>query len=64
MEQILIDRREVELLTGISRSAIYSLMRKGHFPEPLKISIQCVRWRRAEVLDWVEALPRATGQAA
>ena len=36
-------RREVEEVTGLSRSTIYALMSRGEFPKPVKVSTRAVR---------------------
>jgi len=48
-------RREVEDLTGLSRSAIYRRIDAGTFPRPVKLSPQCVRWRETDVTAWQQA---------
>ena len=53
--------REVLALCGLSRSTIYRKMREGSFPEPLKVGVRAVRWREAEIEDWLASRPRATG---
>ena len=59
MEQILINRHEVERLASISRTAIYLQMSEGTFPRPVKIGPQAVRWyRKDEILTWIESRPR------
>ena len=58
-EQVLLNRRQVETLTGIGRSLIYKLMPEGRFPKPVKVSTQAVRWKRAEVLDWINSRPKS-----
>ena len=60
--RILISRAEVEELVGIRRSALYRLMSEGSFPLPVKINQHSVRWRKNEVLDWINSRPRATGE--
>ena len=52
---------EVLQITGFSRSSIYSLMRQGVFPEPLKVGPRAVRWRESEVREWERSRPRAEG---
>ena len=37
MQDRLLRRREVEKITGISRSSIYRLMPDGEFPRPVKV---------------------------
>lgn len=61
-EIILLTRQQVEKIVGIRRSTIYKLMRLGRFPEPIKISPGCVRWRKAELEDWINSRPKATGE--
>lgn len=65
-EQILLNRKEVTALIGLSRSQIYALVKLGRFPEPLRLGDGpkgAVRWRKSEVLAWVDARPR-TGTRA
>ena len=42
-------RREVEHLTGLSRSSIYLLMKEGRFPKPVRLGPKCVAWVEREV---------------
>jgi excisionase family DNA binding protein len=48
----LLNAREVGQLLGCSVRHIYRLADSGRMPRPVKLG-QLVRWRRAEVLDWV-----------
>ena len=54
---------EVMRLTGLSKTTIYRRYRDGTFPRPLKLGPQSIGWRRGEILEWIESLPRA-GTAA
>ena len=56
---ILVKRREVEVLTRLSRSSIYAAMRAGTFPQPVKIGQRAVAWRRVEVEQWIASRPLA-----
>jgi prophage regulatory protein len=47
-------RRDIESITGLSRSTIYDLIKKGQFPKPIKLTARAVAWSRADVLAWVE----------
>ena len=60
----LLRRDEVEAQTGLSRSAIYRLMRAGQFPEPIKVGPRAVRWPQSEISQFLASRPRATGEAA
>lgn len=58
----LLRREEIEQRCGLSRSAIYRLMRDGAFPEPLRIGPRAVRWPQSEIERWIATRPRATGE--
>ena len=40
-------------LTGLSRSTIYAMVKRGEFPENHPIGSRAVAWREAEVLQWL-----------
>ena len=48
-------RKEVETISGLSRSSIYSLMQAGEFPKQIKLSTKSVAWVESEILDWLSA---------
>ena len=45
-------RREVCELTGLSRSAIYSLMQADKFPKPVKLGEKAVAWPLSDIVAW------------
>lgn len=47
-------RPKVEKRTGLSRSTIYLLIKKGTFPKPIKLGERSVGWVEAEVDAWLE----------
>jgi prophage regulatory protein len=47
-------RPAVEEITGLSRSSIYDLMSKGHFPKPIKISARAVAWPESAISKWMQ----------
>ena len=61
MHDRLLRRREVEEITGLSRSSIYRLMQEGEFPRPVKVGPAAVRWRASDIAAWVESRPVSTG---
>ncbi len=63
-QDMLLTRREVERLTGLSRSTIYRKMREGTFPVPLKVSERAVRWRESDIRAYVDSRPRSYGETA
>ncbi|MHA6346723.1 helix-turn-helix transcriptional regulator [Roseivivax sp. CAU 1761] len=46
-------RPTVEELTGLSRSTIYSLMDRGDYPRPIKLSARIVAWPESRIDTWV-----------
>ena len=58
----LLRREEVEERFGLSRSWIYSEMRAGRFPEPVRIGKRAVRWRVADLDEWAAGRPVAQGE--
>ncbi|WP_419853290.1 helix-turn-helix transcriptional regulator [Candidatus Poriferisodalis sp.] len=57
----LLSRVQVERLTGLSTRSLYRAMRRGAFPEPLRVSTRSVRWRNDEIQAWIEERPRSSG---
>ena len=62
MEAILLQRKQVEEMCGLSRSMIYKMMGQGRFPRPLQLGIQCVRWRAVDIESYIESLPFTKGE--
>lgn len=50
---------EVEHRTGLSRTSIWRLERRGEFPSRRKLGPNAVGWLKEEVEDWVASRPRA-----
>lgn len=46
-------RKEVEAITGRSRSAIYEGMADGTFPKPVKIGARAVAWPESSIRTWI-----------
>ena len=61
MNDSLLRRRQVEEVTGLSRSSIYRLMMDHDFPRPVRIGPAAVRWRSSDLTAWLESRPVATG---
>lgn len=50
---------EVAREIAVSRATLWRMVSAGHFPLPRKYpGIACTRWRRADVLAWIEQLPK------
>lgn len=62
MEKLLLRPRECVELTGLGRSFVYELIRRGEIPS-VRIH-RAVRVPTAQLLAWIEGLPiRQEGQA-
>ena len=55
----LLRRRQVEEMTGLSRSSVYRLMQDGEFRRPVRVGSNAVRWRLSDIVDWLESRPIA-----
>lgn len=55
----LLRSREVEQVTGFRRSTIYSWMKKGLFPKPLRIG-RAIAWRERDIQKWMDERAEAT----
>ncbi|MBK5944867.1 helix-turn-helix transcriptional regulator [Halorhodospira halophila] len=52
---------EVRHLTGYSRSGVYAAMRRGDFPQAVKLGPRATGWREAEVREWLQSRPSIYG---
>ncbi len=46
-------RQEVEMRTGLSRSAIYALMAKQQFPAVIPLTGKAVGWLESSIDRWI-----------
>ena len=60
MEKLL-RRAEVEDLVGLATTSVYRLMRAGSFPEPVRVGARAVRWRAADLDEWLASRPLSHG---
>ena len=56
MQDKLLRRRQVEEITGMSRSSIYRLMKAREFPRRVRIGPKAVRRRTSDITAWLESL--------
>ncbi|MBO9432352.1 AlpA family transcriptional regulator [Sulfitobacter sp. R18_1] len=52
--------RDVQEVTGLSRSTIYRMMDRNDFPKATKLGVRAIGWRQSVVADWIEG--RCTGR--
>jgi prophage regulatory protein len=43
---------DVTRITGIPRSTLYDLIKRGQFPKQIKLSERVAAWSSAEIADW------------
>jgi len=43
----------VQAMTGLGRSSIYDMERKGRFPSGVRLGTHCVRWRCGDIREFV-----------
>lgn len=55
MTDTLLRRAEVESKTGLSRSTIYDWMKRGEFPQPVKLGARIVAWRESDIAAWLDS---------
>ena len=44
-------------ITGLCRSTIYDSIRKGTFPQPVRLGQRAIGWRESELMTWVDSRP-------
>ena len=52
----LLRRVHVEEITGLKRSTIYAMVKKGTFPAPVKITSKAVGWKSNDIFHWINTL--------
>lgn len=52
-------RADVQHITGLSRSAIYDLMKKGQFPRPVQLTGKAVAWPEIAIAEWLASRKKA-----
>ena len=55
----LIDAAELARLLSVSKPTIWRMLSAQKIPEPIRLTSQCLRWKRDSVLDWLDSLQAA-----
>ena len=55
MQARMIRRSEVEKLTGLSCSTIYTMMQEERFPRQVKLSKRAVGWLVSDIEAWINS---------
>ena len=62
MTRRVIRLKEVLALTGLSRSTVFALQKKGIFPQSIKIGPRASAWYEDEVQHYIKTRPRFGGR--
>ena len=62
--QRILRRRDVENLTGLSRSTLYAMMADGNFPSPIKLGKRAVGWQDTDLTEWIASRPKKSNPAS
>ncbi|MEO8059828.1 MAG: AlpA family phage regulatory protein [Burkholderiales bacterium] len=55
---------EVEATTGLKKSTLYLLMKRGEFPHSVQITPRCIAWHQSLVLGWLKEKGEAAAKSA
>lgn len=55
MSDRILRRKDVEELTGLSRSTIYRHVGAGTFPAPIQLTKRLIGWRESAIADWIDS---------
>lgn len=50
---------QVLVITGLSKSTLYAMVKANRFPRQVRLSKRLVGWKAGMVFDWVAARPQA-----
>ena len=53
---LLLDVKQVAELLNIGVSTVWALVKEGRFPEPIRLTSRCSRWKRSAVVAWSKTL--------
>ncbi len=52
--------KNVILITGLSKSSIYAMMKSGNFPKNILLGARAVAWIEKEVVEWADSRVNAS----
>lgn len=52
---MMIKLKEVQKKTGLKRSSLYAMIKKGMFPAQVKLGERSVAWIDEEITEWLES---------
>ena len=63
MKKIMLRRKEVEAICGISRATLYRWCSENRFPQSYRLGPRAVAWSAAEIENWLATRPRARSES-
>ena len=60
---LLLDVKQVAELLNIGVSTVWALVKEGRFPEPIRLTSRCSRWKRSDVVAWSKTLSNVNDAA-
>ena len=54
MQTQILRRKDVEAMTGLSKSTIYKMISNGTFPAAIRIGDRAVGWRLSDIDRWID----------
>ena len=61
-KRLLYSTRSLERVVSLSRATIWRKVKDGKFPQPVRIGVRGIRWRRADIDAWLASLPVSNGE--
>ena len=55
---LILRTNDVTQKTGLSRTTLWRLERRGEFPKRIRLGANSVGWRETEVDEWIDHRPR------
>ena len=52
---VMINAAEFARLLSVSKPTIWRMLSAQRIPEPIRLTAQCLRWKREHVLRWIDS---------
>ena len=59
MTNRILRQKDVQKITGLSRSTIYRHINAGTFPAPVKLTERLIGWHSHDISNWMSERPEA-----
>jgi prophage regulatory protein len=55
---------DVAAAVALSKTELYRRIRRGEFPQPVRIGARAVAWRESDLREWLDTRPAARAGGA